>query len=107
MKPVLLLAVLASFGVTAYAFDPAASWTEHCAKCHGKDGRGETKTGRKLGIKDYTDPKLQAEFSDQDAIQAIKEGVADNHGKVHMKPIEGLSDDEIKGLVAYFRTLKR
>lgn len=107
MKPVLLLAVLASFGVSAYAIDPAASWSEHCAKCHGKDGRGDTKTGRKLGIKDYTNPKLQAEFTDQDAINAIKEGIADNKGKVHMKPIPGLSDEEIKALVAHFRSLKR
>lgn len=107
MKPVLLLAVLASFGVLAYASEPAANWSEHCAKCHGKDGRGETRTGRKLGIKDYTDPKLQAEFTDHDAFHAIKEGIADNKGKVHMKPIPGLSDDEITALVAYFRTLKR
>jgi len=107
MKPVLLLAALASFGVTAYAFDPAASWSEHCAKCHGKDGRGETKMGKKLGIKDYTDAKLQAEFTDKEAIEAIKEGVADNKGKIHMKPIAGLSDEEIQGLVTYFRSLKK
>lgn len=107
MKPVLLLAVLASLGAAAYASDPASAWSEHCAKCHGNDGRGDTKTGKKLGIKDYTDPKLQAEFTDHDAFHAIKEGVADNKGKVHMKPIAGLSDEDITGLVAYFRSLKK
>jgi len=39
--------------------------SDHCAKLPRPRRRGETKTGKKLGIKDYTDPKLQAEFTDQ------------------------------------------
>lgn len=78
-----------------------------CAKCHGADGKGQTKMGQKLGIKDLTDPKVQAELKDEDAIKAIKEGVKDKEGKTLMKPMEGLSDDEIKALVQHIRNFKK
>ena len=38
----------------------------------------------------------------------LEEGIAkDKEGKVLMKPAEGLSDQEIKDLVAYMRTFKK
>lgn len=107
MKRLLLLTALSGLAVTAYAFDPAAAWTDQCAKCHGKEGHGDTKMGKKLSIKDYTDAKTQADFTDAQAFKAIKEGVADNTGKVRMKAIEGISDADAKAMVAYFRTLKK
>ena len=60
-------------------------WNENCAACHGKDGKGKTMMGRKLQIKDMTDPKDQASFTDAKATKTIKEGITDN-GKVKMKP---------------------
>jgi len=63
--------------------------------------------GKKLGIKDYTDPKVQADLKDEAAVKAIKEGLKDKDGKVLMKPADSLSDDEIKGLVDYLRKLKK
>ncbi len=63
--------------------------------------------GKKLGVKDYRDAKVQAAFSDAEAARAIKEGVKQN-GKDVMKPFgEKLSDADIKALVAYVRTLKK
>jgi tetratricopeptide (TPR) repeat protein len=38
---------------------------------------------------------------------ALKEGLKSDDGKTLMKPFEALSDDEIKALVAYVRTLKK
>ena len=38
---------------------------------------------------------------------AIKEGVKDKDGKVVMKPAEGISEDEVKGLVALIRGFKK
>jgi len=38
------------------------NWEKHCQKCHGADGKGQTKMGRQSGAKDYTDPKVQAEL---------------------------------------------
>ena len=78
-----------------------------CAGCHGVDGKGNTKMGQKSGVKDYTDPKVQAELKDEAANKAIKEGLKDKDGKQVMKPAEGLSDDEVKALVAYMRTFKK
>jgi len=62
--------------------------------------------GQKLGIKDLTDAKVQADITDAAAFSAIKDGVKKDD-KVLMKAAEGLSDDEIKGLVAYVRSLKK
>ena len=91
---------------SATAGDANENYDKSCAKCHGKDGKGETKMGQKLGIKDYTDPKVQAEMKDDAAAKAIKEGLKDKDGKVLMKPAEDLSDADIKALVDYMRTFK-
>ena len=63
--------------------------------------------GQKLGIKDFTDAKVQADMKDDAAIKAIKEGLKDADGKTLMKPFDSLSDDDIKGLVAYMRAFKK
>jgi len=106
MKRVLLAAAIASsLTVATYGFDAAKAWTDQCAKCHGPDGKGDTKMGKKLSIKDYTDAAVQASFTDEDALKAIKEGTKDKTGKVRMKAIEGISDDDAKAMVAYFRAL--
>ena len=52
-------------------------------------------------------PRVRDELKDEAAIKAIKEGYKDKEGKVVMKPSEGLSDDEVKGLVAYMRKFKQ
>ena len=101
------LTVFVASAVSALAGDAKASFESNCAKCHGADGKGQTKMGQRLGIKDYTDAKVQDALKDDAAIKAIKEGLKDADGKTLMKPAEGLSDDDIKGLVAYIRTFKK
>jgi cytochrome c553 len=106
-KLALALAVLALGGVTAMsAADVKANWTKHCASCHGKDGKGQTKAGKMAGVKDQTDAQYQASLKDDTMFKSIKEGLKDGE-KIKMKPAEGLSDDEIKALVAYVRTFKK
>ena len=83
--------------------DAKMIYEAQCAKCHGSDGKGDTKFGKKLGTKDYTDPKVQAEMKDDKAFKSIKEGLKDGE-KVLMKPAEKLSDADIKALIAYMRT---
>jgi cytochrome c553 len=109
MKRVLILAVVVGFAaaLTASAADAKENWGKLCAKCHGADGKGDTKMGQKLGIKDLTDAKVQAGITDEAAFKAIKEGVKDKDGKTLMKAAEGVSDDEIKALVAEVRSLKK
>jgi len=102
----LTIAILGVAALSAYA-DGKAQYEQDCAKCHGADGKGDTKMGKKLGAKDYSDAKVQAELKDDAAIKAIKEGVKDKDGKVVMKPSEGISDADAKALVSYMRTLKK
>lgn len=82
-------------------------YDKDCAKCHGVDGKGDTKMGKKLGAKDYTNANIQGFLKDESAIKAIKEGFKNKDGKVLMKPSEGLSDDDIKALVTYMRSFKK
>jgi len=102
-----IVAVTFSAVMVASAGDAKENWDKMCAKCHGKDGKGETKMGAKLGIKDMTDAKVQSEFKDEDAFKAIKDGLKDKNGKLQMKAAEGLSDDEIKALVKHVRDFKK
>src|SRR5579864_5220416 len=95
------IAIAALIAWSAHAADAKATYEDQCAKCHGSDGKGQTKMGQKLRAKDYTDAKVQAELKDDAAIRAIKEGLKADDGKVLIKPSESLSDDDIKGLVAY------
>ncbi|MEP7014368.1 MAG: cytochrome c [Verrucomicrobiota bacterium] len=89
------------------AADAKTNWNANCVQCHGKDGHADTKMGKTLNAKDLTDPKVQSSFTDAKAAQSIKEGVKEN-GKTTMKAFGGkLTDDEIKALVAYVRTLKK
>jgi cytochrome c553 len=97
----------AALAVSALAANVTANWQEHCAKCHGEDGKGQTKMGKKLGIADLTDAKVQAKFTDDAAFKAIKDGLKDKDGKVQMKPIENVGDADIKALVAHVRALKK
>jgi cytochrome c553 len=99
-----VISVLAAW--TVQAEDGKALYDKQCAKCHGEDGNGDTKMGKKLGCKDYTDPKVQDELKDDAALKSIKEGLKKDD-KTLMKPAEGLTDDQIKGLVAYVRTFKK
>src|SRR5438093_4243689 len=108
LKTTLLAAsLLAAFAGASLASEVKENWEKHCQKCHGPDGKGETRMGRQSGVKDYTDPKVQAELTDEKAAKAIKEGIVEK-GKKKMEPyVEKLTEDEIKALVAYIRGFKK
>ena len=104
---VLGLAVITFTALSVRAEEAKVIYEKTCAKCHGQDGKGQTKMGQKLGTKDYTDSKVQAELKDEEATKAIKDGLKDKEGKVLMKPAEGLSDADIKALIAQMRSFKK
>jgi mono/diheme cytochrome c family protein len=109
MKTILIIATisLAAIAFSARAADPKTNWANNCAQCHGPNGKGDTKMGKMLNAMDLTDPKKQASFTDAKATESIKNGVKQN-GKTTMKAFAGkLTDDEIKALVAYVRSLKK
>ena len=109
MKKVVIFATLIGFAatMTVSAADAKENWDKMCAKCHGADGKGQTKMGMKLGVKDFTDAKVQDGIKDDAAFKAIKEGIKDKEDKTLMKAAEGLADDEIKALVQYVRGFKK
>lgn len=103
----LIITLLVASAISGRAADAKALWTANCTPCHGASGNGDTKMGKNLGAADLTDAKKQASFTNAQATDAIKNGVKQN-GKTTMKAFGGkLSDDDIKALVAYVRTLKK
>ena len=104
---VVSLALLVAGAVSVRAADAKENWESNCAKCHGKDGKGQTVMGKKLEVKDYTSAKVQEEMKDEKMIKAIKDGVKDGE-KTKMKAFgEALNDDEIKALVKFIRDFKK
>jgi cytochrome c6 len=71
-----------------------------CAMCHGPDGTG-SKMGKTMGAHDFTTAEVQ-KMSDAELTETI------TSGKNKMpKYGDKLKPEEIKGLVAYIRTLKK
>jgi cytochrome c553 len=100
---VLSLALSAALGsVSAFdsqaaraAIDAKKIFMHECKDCHGEDGRG-----RMHGQPDFTNPKWQANVTDELIFKTIK------FGREPMPfYIGALSDDEIKALVNYIRSL--
>jgi len=107
-KTLIAIAIAGAFGTASVmAADVQENWDKQCAKCHGKDGAGQTTMGKKLKLKDYTNASVQASFTDEQATTAIKDGVKED-GKTKMKAYgDTLSGDEIKALVAHVRSFKK
>jgi len=99
------VALVLAAGVASAA--PATdNWENSCASCHGMDGKAQTKQGKKLKLRDYTDPKVQAELKDDEMLKATADGVLVD-GKEKMKAFKSeLSAEEIKDLVAFIRKFK-
>jgi mono/diheme cytochrome c family protein len=107
IKKLFLTLVLTGAAVTlTQAQDAKAVYEKDCAKCHAANGNGDTKMGKKLGAKDYTDAKVQADMKDDKAFKVIKEGLKEGD-KTLMKPSEGITDDQIKALITYMRAFKK
>ena len=109
MKKIASIAACLAIGTASLgAADVKENWEKNCASCHGKDGKGETKAGRKADVKNLADATYQASFTDEQMFKQIKEGLKDKNGKEKMKAFaDKLSDEEIKALVAFVRGLKK
>jgi mono/diheme cytochrome c family protein len=103
MKNVSILALLFAFGCSTIAYaqdDASALYKTKCQACHGADGKGDTPVGQKLGVKDFHSPEV-AKMSDQELFEITK------NGKNKMPKYDGkLTDDQIKSLIKYIRSLK-
>jgi mono/diheme cytochrome c family protein len=102
MKKLLsLLVVLGLMMVArpALADDAEALYKSKCQVCHGPDGKGSA-AGQKIGVKDFHSPEI-AKQSDEELFNATKQG----KGKMPSYD-KKLTDDQIKQLVTYIRSLK-
>ena len=102
IRTLMVMAVLAlgAAGARARADDVAALYKSKCAVCHGADGKGDTPAGKKLGTKDFHSPDV-AKMSDTELFDITKKGKDKMPG--YDKKI---TDDEIRELVKYVRSLK-
>lgn len=109
MTKVATLGLTALFaGALSLAAAPAAEiWDNTCAACHGLDGTGRTKQGKKLKLKDYTDPAALAGQSDEQLAAIIANGVTVD-GKQRKKGYKDeLTPAEITALVKLIRSLSK
>jgi len=105
-KITLLCLALPAAATLGYAATAEENWENSCASCHGEDGKAQTKQGKKLKIRDYTDAAVQAGLKDDEMLKAILEGVIEN-GKERMKGFKDeIPENEAKDLVAFIRKLK-
>lgn len=97
---VMAAALVIGLATPVFAEDAAAVYKSKCAVCHGADGKGDTTMGKKLGVKSFASPEV-AKAKDAELIEITTKG------KEKM-PAYGkkLSQDEIKDLVKYIRSLK-
>lgn len=109
MKLIILAATtLLAASVSLNAADAKAIYDKDCAKCHGAEGKGDTKMGQKLKAKDYSDAKVQAAMKDEEMLKAIKDGVKEKGtDKTLMKGFPDITDEEAKALVAHIRKFKK
>jgi mono/diheme cytochrome c family protein len=97
---VILMAVL--IAVPAFAQAPGAdTYKAKCAMCHGADGLAATTMGKNMKILSFKDPKMLS-ASDHQFIVSTKDGLN------KMPAYKGkLTDQQIKDVIAYIRTLQK
>lgn len=98
LLPALAIAVV--FGASARA-DGAGDFKAKCAMCHGADGSGSTPTAKALKVRNLGSADVQGQ-TDAQLTSIITDG------KNKMPGYKGkLTDDQVKGLVAYVRGLAK
>ena len=103
LLPITAAAFLA-MSLNASAADGAAIYTKECAKCHGADGKGDTKMGKKLKIKDLT--VELAKLTDARIAASITDGVKEGD-KMRMKPVKNVAAADVDAVVKYVKSLKK
>lgn len=97
---ILMAGITVASAAGARAQEAADLYKSKCQVCHGPDGKGETPAGKKLGAKDFHSPEA-TKMTDAELFEITKKG------KEKMPSYDKkLTDDQIKQLVKYIRTLK-
>ena len=88
----------------ALAADGKVIFGDHCASCHGLDGRARTPAGRKVGAKDLATSKA----TDEEMTRLIQNGMRDANGAARMPSFsDRLDAAAVSAVVAYVKTFRR
>ncbi len=96
-----LLVAPALFAATA-----ASNFEEHCAKCHGLDGKAQTKMGKKMQVRDMTTDAYKKDYDPAKAADVIAKGILKDGKQIKEGYSQKLNAAEITALVDYVKTLK-
>lgn len=90
--------------LTAIAREGRSAFIRSCAACHGENGGGRDGIGPPLVHVLYK----AGHHGDAAFLLAARSGVRQHHWRFgDMPPVEGISEGEIAGIVAYIRALQR
>lgn len=90
----------------ALAADAKDNWSKHCSRCHGDDGLGKTKMGRKLKVKNLASPGVQSRLTDERILESLQDGIKSDDGEEEMPAFnEKLTVAERQDLIPYIRAL--
>jgi mono/diheme cytochrome c family protein len=90
---VLMLSLICLVSAPLFAEDGAALYKAKCAACHGPDGK-------KMAKADLSSTDVQAK-ADADLLKFVGENPKHNF------KTKGVTDDQLKAVVAFLRTLKK
>ena len=82
----------------------SAVFNDHCATCHGSDGRAQNSKGKFSHARDFTDAKWQDEATDERIFNSITNGrsVRGNMPAFSNK----MNQQEVESLVNFVRSFK-
>jgi len=92
-----VIALASSVGFAQSAGE--ATYKAKCASCHGATGTPSAGMAKAMGIKAASDPDVK-KLTVAEISTVIKSG------KGKMKPVAGLSDDQIKDVATFYKGLK-
>jgi cytochrome c6 len=96
---VILLAAL--IAVPAFALSPGADTYKKCVACHGADGLATSAMAKNMKVLSFKDPKM-LKASDAQFFASTKNGLN------KMPAYNGkLTDQQIKDVISYIRTLQK
>jgi mono/diheme cytochrome c family protein len=96
---VVLAVVVSLASAVGFAQSGEATYKAKCAACHGATGTPSAGMAKMMGIKAASDPDIK-KLSEAQMVAVVKAG------KGKMKPIAGLTDAQVKDVVAFYRGLK-
>jgi cytochrome c6 len=98
----LLAALVLAITAPAKAQDAGALFKSKCAVCHAPDGSGSGAMGKQLGVTDLRADGVQKQTDAQ-----LTDSIANGKGTKMPAYKAKITDDQIKGLVGYIRSLAK